>query len=245
MRSGKRLAPWVYLRARGGAQPGRMILVDDGGLSPRTRRNRLLGQIAIPDRGSISAHAEEPRRSPSARFPDRVYLRARGGTRLCSHASPSRQALSPRTRRNPTIHASNKSANGSISAHAEEPNSNGRSTGKYEVYLRARGGTTSHIGVRPALRGLSPRTRRNPHHRRQNPVSVWSISAHAEEPSLRRRRDSALRVYLRARGGTNTESHWHCRGNGLSPRTRRNRRRGRRTESAVWSISAHAEEPDG
>ncbi|AHJ68459.1 Hypothetical protein GbCGDNIH2_7113 [Granulibacter bethesdensis] len=61
------------------------------------------------------------------------------------------------------------------------------------------------MSERPAPRqygGLSPRTRRNLDTIIPDTVSLRSISAHAEEPSVTTGDNDEDEVYLRARGGT-------------------------------------------
>ena len=129
----------------------------------------------------------------------KVYLRARGGTRVDRMIYASPEGLSPRTRRNQIVELHAASPRGSISAHAEEPASGYRRTSRTRVYLRARGGTWVQIGLRGRHHGLSPRTRRNPIAGNGAHLVGGSISAHAEEPPR-------ARVYLRARGGTVTDA---------------------------------------
>ncbi|APH52452.1 Hypothetical protein GbCGDNIH5_1629 [Granulibacter bethesdensis] len=90
----------VYLRARGGTLEFFEASGVPPGLSPRTRRNRCGYVRQTIRRGSISAHAEEPRGMPRLSRPAEVYLRARGGTRALTAWPTCREGLSPRTRRN-------------------------------------------------------------------------------------------------------------------------------------------------
>ncbi|AHJ68531.1 Hypothetical protein GbCGDNIH2_1629 [Granulibacter bethesdensis] len=111
----------VYLRARGGTPFQRNRDLRISGLSPRTRRNRIISCRQYSCRRSISAHAEEPRRCDDGRSADKVYLRARGGTENdVGHDAPA-LGLSPRTRRNRDAILGRYITLGSISAHAEEP----------------------------------------------------------------------------------------------------------------------------
>ncbi|AHJ65898.1 Hypothetical protein GbCGDNIH4_1629 [Granulibacter bethesdensis CGDNIH4] len=71
----------VYLRARGGTTSERYDCDTPIGLSPRTRRNQRSSASISSGPGSISAHAEEPKRLGGAALSNTVYLRARGGTR--------------------------------------------------------------------------------------------------------------------------------------------------------------------
>ena len=52
---------WVYPRARGGAEEIAPNYANAQGLSPRTRGSLLGGESFMPERGSIPAHAGEPK----------------------------------------------------------------------------------------------------------------------------------------------------------------------------------------
>ncbi len=224
--------------------PARVVQAPSRGLSPRMRRNQRCAIAIGQTVRSISAHAEEPARLCTASASRRVYLRACGGTERRARRGPQETGLSPRMRRNRTQGSTRASGNGSISAHAEEPGKARSCRSIRAVYLRARGGTRADRWAVRMDRGLSPRTRRNPLHRRPGESNPRSISAHAEEPRARTASSCASRVYLRARGGTrSTRSQLHL-AKGLSPRTRRNRRKRARGRLRPGSISAHAEEPD-
>ncbi|APH65064.1 Hypothetical protein GbCGDNIH1I4_1630 [Granulibacter bethesdensis] len=213
----------VYLRARGGTGLTMDASIAAHGLSPRTRRNRMMHPAHPAISGSISAHAEEPIFSLGSAARIAVYLRARGGTYDLCRAMVTAQGLSPRTRRNHEWIQAGVHHRGSISAHAEEPLSSERQGSSARVYLRARGGTAHHCLGCPVCQGLSPRTRRNRLGPRLFYSSIRSISAHAEEPFGQFRRVGRTQVYLRARGGTWNGAYVSELSSGLSPRTRRNR----------------------
>ncbi len=153
----------------------------------------------------------------------RVYLRACGGTRATEPTEPRDQGLSPRMRRNLAKVLSDLVGAGSISAHAEEPAKGSYFTCAARVYLRACGGTWSHLAACPGPWGLSPRMRRNLADRRERRCFRGSISAHAEEPDHAHAQLHPGRVYLRACGGTHQALIAIVDGQGLSPRMRRNR----------------------
>ncbi len=173
----------------------------------------------------------------------RVYLRACGGTRAPACVPEPSSGLSPRMRRNRSVVALEDGADGSISAHAEEPNDEADCTEPLRVYLRACGGTPLCVAGGPADRGLSPRMRRN---LGDDPAAYrerGSISAHAEEPIAGLGGCRLLRVYLRACGGTSSATAGPGATRGLSPRMRRNHDHPRDDRNDRGSISAHAEEP--
>ncbi len=71
---------WVYLRACGATQVMRLSRDGETGLSPRMRSNRRRKTPGRTQRGSISAHAEQPSSSTPWRAKSGVYLRACGAT---------------------------------------------------------------------------------------------------------------------------------------------------------------------
>ena len=112
-----------------------------------------------------------------------------------------------------------------------------------KAHLRASGGTRSNASSRSALRGASPRERRNPPRRRQWRWLPRRISARAEEPARRGAANICAKAHLRASGGTShiadpPEADW-----GASPRERRNHNSGHIAMTRYRRISARAEEP--
>ncbi len=192
----------VYLRACGGTGLSLASRYSHSGLSPRMRRNHLLIVRSRHNRGSISAHAEEPEDGWAHAWGRRVYLRACGGTSDRTYIPRGGQGLSPRMRRNRAAQVALMLRQGSISAHAEEPRAPDAGGDRAGVYLRACGGTPWSICQVPAPTGLSPRMRRNLVGQVKSQDPDGSISAHAEEPPGPSKRRINSRVYLRACGGT-------------------------------------------
>src|SRR6185437_10905482 len=91
----------VYPRARGGTSSTTHTGSMAAGLSPRTRGNPELPVLVELDRGSIPAHAGEPRLPAKIAGGRRVYPRARGGTSGAFPPTSTPAGLSPRTRGNP------------------------------------------------------------------------------------------------------------------------------------------------
>ncbi|BAO89559.1 putative membrane protein [Caballeronia cordobensis] len=172
------------------------------GLSPRARRNPGGDDDGRATQGSISAHAEEPRRLRVPPSVLGVYLRTRGGTIQDLCRSARKCGLSPHTRRNRMGIRAGTASRRSISARAEEPPCGARSQAAMRVYLRTRGGTGSTPDADFMNDGLSPHTRRNPLEDRHGQRRAGSISAHAEEPAKCSLRACPAWVYLRTRGGT-------------------------------------------
>ena len=91
--------------------------------------------------------------------------------------------------------------------------------------------------------GLSPRGRGNRPGAASRPPMVGSIPAWAGEPRSRQTSAFVSRVYPRVGGGTMEALHKWRAGEGLSPRGRGNRERGRREYRPGGSIPAWAGEP--
>ncbi|APH57463.1 Hypothetical protein GbCGDNIH6_7112 [Granulibacter bethesdensis] len=91
--------------------------------------------------------------------------------------------------------------------------------------------------------GLSPRARRNRHGTERREADIGSISACAEEPAPAGHGTGPGVVYLRVRGGTQSEAFRLSRLCGLSPRARRNHGGDFLSVISDRSISACAEEP--
>ena len=153
------------------------------------------------------------------------------------------EGLSPLARRNRQQPAVMPSAQGSISARAEEPSSAFQECVIAGVYLRSRGGTAYPVPGEAQLAGLSPLARRNHYNTDQDAWLQGSISARAEEPSPQRLKRESKRVYLRSRGGTSFISSTSVSIRGLSPLARRNLAFPFRHGVRQRSISARAEEP--
>ena len=173
---------WAYLRERGGTRTGIHCKLCAEGLSPRTRRNLLFGSIFIGIPGPISANAEEPNRYLLIFWAKRAYLRERGGTAARAQTGICKAGLSPRTRRNLLLTPEPRGAVGPISANAEEPITQDTQSGLIRAYLRERGGTCFAGCYCLCIKGLSPRTRRNPCRSAAELVEFGPISANAEEP---------------------------------------------------------------
>ncbi len=115
----------VYLRACGATRAELVDGTSKTGLSPRMRSNLAKVIERHGHTGSISAHAEQPRMVISPGQPARVYLRACGATATRRSPAMAGTGLSPRMRSNPIWNAPLEIANGSISAHAEQPPGSG------------------------------------------------------------------------------------------------------------------------
>ena len=110
----------VYPRPRGGTSWKGAAHIHDGGLSPPTRGNPFGNDDASQGRrrGSIPAHAGEPRAIRAGCCLHAVYPRPRGGTVLCPTVQAECDGLSPPTRGN---RVRPERRQGSIPAHANLP----------------------------------------------------------------------------------------------------------------------------
>ena len=233
----------VYPRPRGGTVGGAVRRLDKEGLSPPTRGNRPLCQSESRPRGSIPAHAGEPRGHGRTTATRAVYPRPRGGTAARTPRPLRRQGLSPPTRGNRGCERRPARRGRSIPAHAGEPRPSCRRRSAPRVYPRPRGGTVFPSPQNALARGLSPPTRGN----RTRTGTAWtsrrSIPAHAGEPRSIFGESRRQRVYPRPRGGTVLARQRGNLDKGLSPPTRGNRCRGFCRAGRARSIPAHAGEP--
>ena len=217
----------------------------EGGLSPRMRGNRDVAKADESTRGSIPAHAGEPGRGHTLLGAKRVYPRACGGTMKGLGNVLVESGLSPRMRGNPERRQRGQHQEGSIPAHAGEPQRLARQQAARRVYPRACGGTEEAPGrMLPGL-GLSPRMRGNLLRCCARDITPGSIPAHAGEPGGDRGPQQRHRVYPRACGGTIADTAHRFRTPGLSPRMRGNQHGQRFVKPSYGSIPAHAGEPCG
>ena len=207
----------VYPRACGGTTWPLYLTPVLEGLSPRMRGNRAGRVVDQPARGSIPAHAGEPRPPSGRRSRRRVYPRACGGT-----VSGGERSAAP---------------HGSIPAHAGKPGTLMFHSDLARVYPRACGGTPSDPGgpaipggLSPRMRGTSRLVRESSHIKGLSPRmrgnrcwtdgSVYlcgSIPAHAGEPNHAVGNRGSLWVYPRACGGTSGDLLQSTADWGLSP----------------------------
>ncbi len=213
------------------------------GLSPRTRGSRSERQRNRILRGSIPAHAGEPRTTLTNRVMTEVYPRARGGAFAMVLFDPVGRGLSPRTRGSHHIRGGHHGLSRSIPAHAGEPRACASSWKLPWVYPRARGGATVMQRPYHSENGLSPRTRGSRSERQRNRILRGSIPAHAGEPISGRVLTALAAVYPRARGGAPRCVFVDRHDDGLSPRTRGSRSLRWRRAVSPGSIPAHAGEP--
>ncbi len=133
----------VDLRVRGGAYISAPRMTSRKGRSPRARRSRRVYATRNRSVGSISACAEEPKRTAPQSKPQKVDLRVRGGARNVRHPSARATGRSPRARRSLERSNGHPFWDGSISACAEEPRSLLPLGLRRKVDLRVRGGASS------------------------------------------------------------------------------------------------------
>ena len=111
------------------------------------------------------------------------------------------------------------------------------------VYPRACGGTPFVSFGEAAAQGLSPRMRGNRSRWWWRRKMMWSIPAHAGEPSVHGGMTDGVGVYPRACGGTPCDVLQSPHTHGLSPRMRGNPFHISKPSGLQGSIPAHAGEP--
>ena len=192
----------VYPRGCGGTKIDPLSAASLAGLSPRVRGNHTGQTRLYARRGSIPAGAGEPRRSPDATRPPRVYPRGCGGTVVSSMCTVAVSGLSPRVRGNRKRGKGLPRQPGSIPAGAGEPRTCPRRSSCPRVYPRGCGGTArpNRRARRPA--GLSPRVRGNLLPSLITAAGSRSIPAGAGEPGQIAFNLPEKEVYPRGCGGT-------------------------------------------
>ena len=135
----------VYPRPRGGTRSALTTRSASSGLSPPTRGNHGWPRWDAVARGSIPAHAGEPRRRRRRPLWAGVYPRPRGGTIRGLIRAAADEGLSPPTRGNPIKRAIEAETGRSIPAHAGEPTCIPRKRRRIAVYPRPRGGTARRV----------------------------------------------------------------------------------------------------
>ena len=193
------------------------------GLSPPTRGS--LRQIVDVHRrpGSIPAHAGEPRRPFVSSAGRRVYPRPRGGAVLVPITLAILYGLSPPTRGSRGCLPLCWRRQGSIPAHAGEPQVRFLVDRSFLVYPRPRGGAAVAAAKKLGVEGLSPPTRGSRRCYRGTVNCGRSIPAHAGEPFRTWLRGPFSRVYPRPRGGARPVIVRSRARSGLSPPTRGSR----------------------
>ena len=215
----------AYPRERGGTSSCHQPHLSFGGLSPRTRGNRVRRRFTRVPTGPIPANAGEPGDFSAWCSASRAYPRERGGTRLVRGGFVLMMGLSPRTRGNLGSAHLRGIDTGPIPANAGEPARSVHGVPWCRAYPRERGGTLSVEGTLKDDQGLSPRTRGNQPERFRLDSCAGPIPANAGEPTKSRFGRCGARAYPRERGGTRRHRPRLGDHRGLSPRTRGNPRR--------------------
>ena len=178
--------------------------VDDAGLSPLARGNRLPNVKPHSGRRSIPAGAGEPAWGGGYRHHVRVYPRWRGGTWSGVASNDGARGLSPLARGNRVPAPVLGKPAGSIPAGAGEPWPSTWPRTDRGVYPRWRGGTTCKMLPSTAVLGLSPLARGNLVLPDSLRAVRGSIPAGAGEPEFDSEHGVTRKVYPRWRGGTQT-----------------------------------------
>ena len=143
------------------------------------RGNHATGGTSTARRGSIPAHAGEPRHLDRLGPRARVYPRMRGDRPQTPVSAGSANGLSPRMRGNPRPLGDPGGSAESIPAHAGEPRPRRLCGAPRRVYPRACGGTAGVSETNADSAGLSPRMRGNRPAGPRRAERRGSIPAHA------------------------------------------------------------------
>ncbi len=192
----------VHPRSRGATDVPQGFGSVEEGPSPLTRGNRVSSADAVPGAGSIPAHAGQPTSGSSCRSSRRVHPRSRGATGGEYIIRDSTGGPSPLTRGNPCTEGLRRDGDGSIPAHAGQPDGDPRQSFSVRVHPRSRGATLTEYLTAQHGAGPSPLTRGNQLHFRRRGRSGGSIPAHAGQPHAAGRALRRRRVHPRSRGAT-------------------------------------------
>ena len=245
----ERAEQWMNQEGLSPRVRGNRVLGVDGrqvqGLSPRVRGNRIREPDRTLSERSIPACAGEPVHRRGWCLSTTVYPRVCGGTKSTSETARGIRGLSPRVRGNPGAGSHRKPGRGSIPACAGEPPRRRPGREVHAVYPRVCGGTPCASCMSATHTGLSPRVRGNPI--RGCSWISWrgSIPACAGEPFVSARVQCLHEVYPRVCGGTPMGFHDVKDRSGLSPRVRGNLTGRIDAHGLIGSIPACAGEPRG
>ncbi len=190
----------VHPRSRGAAPPrgvgGRFRV----GPSPLTRgsQGRVMRQCAPI--GSIPAHAGQPARRRVSPPRSAVHPRSRGAALLPSDTTGNVRGPSPLTRGSPRVLDHRQVHEGSIPAHAGQPDRTNRARFPRWVHPRSRGAAKPRRAMPAARRGPSPLTRGSRIVPAVRVARTGSIPAHAGQPSENEIKRPNPWVHPRSRG---------------------------------------------
>ncbi len=219
---GRSLRRRAYPRACGATKPFFIPDCRAGGLSPRVRGNRHLGQVGRVGLGPIPARAGQPPSTQPAAPMGRAYPRACGATWPRAPRLGTLRGLSPRVRGNPhALHLLLRFL-GPIPARAGQPRPQYLNYLVLGAYPRACGATGGGLLAARWRPGLSPRVRGNQHERPHDGPGPGPIPARAGQPALNKGADSEGGAYPRACGATVDQAGDLVVCQGLSPRVRGN-----------------------
>ncbi len=147
------------LRVRGAAPEAIANGGRDPGRSPRARSSPAFAAYIASRCGSISACAEQPCPASADRCESRVDLRVRGAAQPSTELESNKPGRSPRARSSLSVAAPFRTASGSISACAEQPDWVRNSRVFRGVDLRVRGAAPATSCRTYPPSGRSPRAR--------------------------------------------------------------------------------------
>ncbi len=233
----------VHPRSRGATREATFRGKKREGPSPLTRGNRDDGRIAQRHEGSISAHAGQPsRRRPTGRSVG-VHPRSRGATAVIWKVVSHQAGPSPLTRGNHLPQRNAGLLQGSIPAHAGQPEGWQEMSPANTVHPRSRGATPTIATPKDGCAGPSPLTRGNLARRSGRHAEAGSIPAHAGQPGGRAGNHRLQGVHPRSRGATQKSTGLPVFYQGPSPLTRGNQLGTASRTPTGGSIPAHAGQP--
>ena len=233
----------VYPRMYGETLSRLGRLLEQIGLSPHVRGNRVHDLGLQAGGGSIPACTGKPPGAPYAAVMQRVYPRMYGETLEEEEQREIDEGLSPHVRGNQPAVGPRAGGAGSIPACTGKPKNVNPPLGYAEVYPRMYGETGLDVQAAVADPGLSPHVRGNLGTVQAGPLDRGSIPActgkpHAVvmqlyqvgrsipactgKPGSRRARWARRRVYPRMYGETGVGRLLQARASGLSPHVRGN-----------------------
>ena len=213
------------------------------GLSPRVRGNQFERRVAGITEGAIPASAGEPAANPPPGQECQGYPRECGGTGPPTGSRKPERGLSPRVRGNPEGRGAGRRILGAIPASAGEPITYCKPREINRGYPRECGGTSDSGRGPSGEGGLSPRVRGNPSTPPVRAARRRAIPASAGEPVSPHLARQLRQGYPRECGGTVIRQRNTSGRQGLSPRVRGNRSRGRSMRRDSRAIPASAGEP--
>ena len=233
----------VHPRSRGAAHRLEVAVARYKGPSPLTRGSPRLSARRRSSRRSIPAHAGQPSPAASSRSRAAVHPRSRGAAGSRGRRGRAACGPSPLTRGSPLRGDERHRADGSIPAHAGQPDLGRARRASPRVHPRSRGAADRAPPRAPGVPGPSPLTRGSRRSRTSRRCRIGSIPAHAGQPVTELVTATILGVHPRSRGAASSEFRPDLAHGGPSPLTRGSLRGAHGRFARLGSIPAHAGQP--